>query len=363
VRENGGCKVARREAASPHGMCTTIKRPGPTRIYSASFSNTAGKVTERGAHAFLLVRRGAPGTGSLRERPTVTSKIDMQDEIVSRIANTLDAQLTEEEARRSERSPHPNSMDLYFQGKALLYKGWTPEYLAQARSMFERALALDSKNIEAMVWMARIDVTVGASYMTDGAAHLGLAEETVLKVLCVAPDHAFAHLILGAALNFTNRGVQAIAEFERALALDRNLAEAHEHIGWAKYFMGGGAETEAHIKEAFRLSPRDIFASRWMMWVGFAKLQLDSEAEALGWFRRSIEANRNIPLAHFGLAAALALLGSLDQAKSAAKAGLAGDPSVSIRRFRDNVPSDNPAYLAKRERLYQALRMAGVPEG
>jgi tetratricopeptide (TPR) repeat protein len=121
--------------------------------------------------------------------------------------------------------------------------------------------------------------------------------------------------------------------------------------------------TEAHIKEAFRLSPRDIFASCWMMWVGFAKLQLDSEAEALGWCRRSIEANRNIPLAHFGLAAALALLGSLDQAKSAAKAGLADDPSVSIRRFRDNAPSDNPAYLAKRERLYQALRMAGVPEG
>jgi hypothetical protein len=25
VRENGGCKVARREAASPHGMCTTLK--------------------------------------------------------------------------------------------------------------------------------------------------------------------------------------------------------------------------------------------------------------------------------------------------------------------------------------------------
>jgi hypothetical protein len=43
---------------------------------------------------------------------------DMQDEIVSRLANALDAQLTEEEARRSERSAHPNSVDLYFQGKA-----------------------------------------------------------------------------------------------------------------------------------------------------------------------------------------------------------------------------------------------------
>jgi TolB-like protein/class 3 adenylate cyclase len=58
---------------------------------------------------------------------------NMQDEIVSHLADTLDAKLTEREARRSERSPHPNSIDLYFQGKALLHRGWTPEYLAQAR--------------------------------------------------------------------------------------------------------------------------------------------------------------------------------------------------------------------------------------
>ena len=57
---------------------------------------------------------------------------DMQDEIVSRLANTLDAQLTEQEARRSERSPHSNSMDLYFQGKAAFNRG--PEHVAQARS-------------------------------------------------------------------------------------------------------------------------------------------------------------------------------------------------------------------------------------
>jgi len=68
---------------------------------------------------------------------------DMQDEIVSRLANTLEAQLTEEEARRSERSPHPNSTDLCFQGKALLNKWWTPKYLAHARDVFELAQAAD----------------------------------------------------------------------------------------------------------------------------------------------------------------------------------------------------------------------------
>jgi TolB-like protein len=82
---------------------------------------------------------------------TVADLFDMQDEIVSRLANTLHAELTEQEARRSERSPHPSSMDLYFQGKTWLYKGWTPQYAARARGLFERAVALDPDNLEATI--------------------------------------------------------------------------------------------------------------------------------------------------------------------------------------------------------------------
>jgi TolB-like protein/class 3 adenylate cyclase len=48
----------------------------------------------------------------------VVDLFDMQDEIVSRLANTLDAQLIAAEARRAEGLLHPNSMDLYFQGRA-----------------------------------------------------------------------------------------------------------------------------------------------------------------------------------------------------------------------------------------------------
>jgi hypothetical protein len=63
----------------------------------------------------------------------VVDLFDMQDEIVSRLANTLKAQLIEVEARRAERSLHPSSMDLYFQGRACMDRGLTPESLAQAQ--------------------------------------------------------------------------------------------------------------------------------------------------------------------------------------------------------------------------------------
>jgi hypothetical protein len=45
------------------------------------------------------------------------------------------------------------------------------------------------------------------------------------------------------------------------------------------------------------------------------------------------------------------------------QAGLALNPSFTIRRYRTNTPSNHPVYLAGRERVYEGMRMAGVPEG
>jgi tetratricopeptide (TPR) repeat protein len=158
---------------------------------------------------------------------------------------------------------------------------------------------------------------------------------------------------------------RGIAECEHALALDRNLARAHAVIGLGKFFLGRGAETEAHVNEAFRLSPRDTLASRWKAYVGHAKAQIGADAEAVLWLRRSLDANRNYSVGHFDLAAALARLGELDEARAAAQAGLALDPSFTIRRYRDatNARSDNPAFLAGRDREIEGMRLAGVPEG
>jgi TolB-like protein/Tfp pilus assembly protein PilF len=293
----------------------------------------------------------------------VADLFDMQDEIVSRLANTLKAQLIEVEARRAERSLHPNSMDLYFQGRACMDKGLTPESLAQAQGFFQRALALDPGNIGALIGAASADATIGGAYMTDNrAAHLATAKTTLIKVLSMAPQHAVAHLVLGGVEIATNRAARGIEQCERALALDRNLADAHAHIGLAKYLIGRGTETEVHINEALRLSPRDIYAFRWLLYVGFAKVQLNADADAVAWFRRSVEANRNYPPTHFGLAATLVLVGSLGEARAAAQAGLALDPSFNIGRFRVGASSDNATYLAGRERIVEGMRMAGVPE-
>jgi TolB-like protein/class 3 adenylate cyclase/Tfp pilus assembly protein PilF len=289
---------------------------------------------------------------------------EMQDEIVARLANQLGTELTAAQARRAQQTPNPDSMDLYFQGLASFNRGTNLENMDHARGFFERALALDPNNLDALLGVGRADRAVGGAFLSDDRpARLASAEATMGKVLSLRPNDARAHEILGQSQVQTKRTAQGIAEFERALALDPNLAAAHGDIGLAKIFIGRAEETEAHVTEALRLSPRDSFAWNWLHFAGGAKLTLGADEEAVARLRRSIEINRTFPLAHFFLAAALANLGKLDEAQAETRVGLTLDPTFTIQRFRAGQESDNPIFLAGKERIFEGMRKAGVPEG
>jgi TolB-like protein/class 3 adenylate cyclase/Tfp pilus assembly protein PilF len=288
---------------------------------------------------------------------------DMQDEIVARLANQLGTELIAAEARRAQEAPNPDSVDLYFQGLASFNQGITLENMAQARVFFERALALDPNNIDALLGVGRVDANMGASFLSDDrSARLNAAEVTIGGVLSRRPNDPLAHEILGGVLHQTKRPDQAIAELERALVLDPNLAAAHGGIGLAKIFIGRARETEGHVNEALRLSPRDSFAWQWLQYAGGAKLTLGADEEAVARLRRSIEVNRNSPFVHFFLAAALANLGKLEEAQAETRFALALDPAFTIQRFRAGQENNNPVFLAGKERIFEGMRMAGVPK-
>ena len=365
-RINGAFVIARNTAFTFKGKAVDVKKLGHELNIRYVLE---GSVQRSGNRLRVNVQLIDAETGNHlwaeRFDKPVADLFDMQDEIVSRLANTLNAELIAAEARRAERSPHPDAMDLYFEGWAWLNRGAaTPENIAQAQRFFERALLLDPCCVEALVGAALADVqTVQHLFIDDRTARLAAAETAALKALSLAPNHAEANRILGLVQIFTNRVAQSIAQCERALALDRNLASAHATIGVAKYIIGRGVETEAHITEALRLSPRDVSVHLWMMYAGIAKLWQGADAEALAWLRRCIETNRTNALGHFYLAAALAQLGELNEARAMAQAGLALLPGFTISRYRASAHNDHPAYLAGRERTYEGLRLAGVPEG
>ena len=363
-RISGAFVIARNTAFTFKGKAVDVKKLG--RELNVRYV-LEGAVQRGGNRLRLNVQLIDAETGNHlwaeRFDKPVADLFDMQDEIVSSLANTLEAQLIAVEARRAKRSIHPDAMDLYFQGWELRNKGSSPEHIAQARGYFERALALDPCSIDALVGIAAVDFAASQTRSVTTGLHVSRQPKRRRPKRCRWHRTMPGLTISWASSTPSNRVARGIAECERALALDRNLVSAHAAIGMAKYVIGRGTETEAHVREALRLSPHDPRAYMWISYAGTAKLWQGADAEAVAWYRRSVEANRNYPLSHFYLAVALAYIGELDEARAAVQAGLAVHPSFTINRYRASAHCDHPAYLAGRERTYEGMRLAGVPEG
>ena len=288
----------------------------------------------------------------------------MQDEIVASLASQLGVELMRSEARRAERTPTPDSMDLYFQGMSWINKGRNPADTERGRGFFERALALDPDNLDAAVGLACADLQAAVGYYVDDKTErLESVEANLNRVLSRSPNNAQARYCLGRAFIQNKRGVEGIAECERALVLNPNLASAHAQIGLAKIFDGHPEETESHEREALRVSPHDTEAGVWVAYIAIAKLYLGAYEEALDGYRRAKDLDPNYATGRFNMAAVLVELGRLDEARAEVQAGLTLNPGFAIRRYRAGAQSDNPVFLKGRERIIEDMRRAGVPEG
>ncbi len=127
---------------------------------------------------------------------------DMQDEIVARLAGALHAQLVAAEARRAEKVPNPDSMDLYFQGMAWFYKGLTPHYMVQARGYFDRALIADPDNIDALIGLAGAEAIEGVnSFATDPRDVLCCGRSKVDQSPVVGPGSCRWPYVVGTCLH------------------------------------------------------------------------------------------------------------------------------------------------------------------
>ena len=328
-----------------------------------------GSVQRRGDRLRVNAQLISAETGSHlwaeRFDKAVADLFETQDEIVARLARQLDAMLIAVEAGRAERAPPPDSTDMLFQGLASFNRGPAPDNLVRALGYFERALTIGPKNVDALAWKATIHAfayTMGFA-LDDKAPPLVSAETAATTALALAPDHALAHFAMSMVFGFSKRIERAIAECERSIALDRNNALAHATIGLHKLHLDRAEETAAHVEEALRLSPRDVFVFVWLAIAGYASDFLRRYEEAAAWQRRSIETNPHYSIAQFHLASALAHLGRMEEARAAAQAGLAIDPRFTVGWFLTVRYSDSLAHLAWRERLADGMRKAGLPEG
>jgi TolB-like protein/tetratricopeptide (TPR) repeat protein len=290
---------------------------------------------------------------------------DMQDEITTRLARTVGIELVAAEGRRAERE-RPNNMDavdLTMRGWAILNQPLSLRRDRAACDLFEAALRLDDSNVEALIGLAFYhgnELRTFAS--TNRDEQLRIAQMAISEALRLAPTNALAHFVQANLLHVSGATERALRELELAIAIDRNLAWAHADAGFLKVLLGRAEEAEVDLTNAIRLSPRDPGLDRWYALLGIADLFLGRLEPALDRLRKSVEMNPNVAMPHFFLAAALALSGRATEAREVRTAGFDLDPHFTVARFRNERRSENPTFLAQRERIYEGLRLAGVLE-
>jgi tetratricopeptide (TPR) repeat protein len=157
---------------------------------------------------------------------------------------------------------------------------------------------------------------------------------------------------------------EAIVEEEHALALNPSYVATYSTMGIAYLELGSPSAAVAAQKRALQLSPRDRLQYAFYETLGEANFMLRNDAEAIGWFHRSIADSPGYPISHAYLVAELALGGHRKQAREmlARYLSLRDTRARTIARFRELSTSDNAQYLASQERLYRGLREAGLPE-
>jgi TolB-like protein/class 3 adenylate cyclase len=290
---------------------------------------------------------------------------DMQDEITARLARTLDVELVAAESLRAQRERPSNmdAVDLTMRGEAIFNRSVSWERMREARPVFEAALRLDDRNVGALLGLVRTHTYELNNFLSDKPAEqLLIADAAVLKALTLAPENAEAHLLRAMVLQSSKLPERALRECELAISLDRNLADAHARAGVLKIFLGRAQETEVHVAEAIRLSPRDPDLPYWHLFTGAANLYLGELECAVDHLRKSVEVGPDYELPHFYLASALALMDRDEEAAQVLAVGQRLGPGFNIGRFRAQAIGSNPIYLGQRERLYEGMRKAGVPE-
>ena len=291
----------------------------------------------------------------------------VQDQITQRIAGALHVVLIDAESQRAlrERPTNPEVITLTMRGSALLNKQASRESTERARELFEAALRLNAEHLPALNGLAQTMLVQWQStwYPRSSKEHLAELDAVMKKALAVKPDDAIAIYHRGYVLKRLHQDLhQALAAFERAIALDPNLAVAHNYVGQIKVFLGRANEAAEHTLKAIQLSPRDPQLALWYYQLALTYIHQQRYDEAVEWGRRSVEVNPNLRYPYRILAAALALSGQPDEAKLVAAEMLRRYPRETISSFLVREPWPDPVYRQGQNREVMGMRLAGIPE-
>jgi len=244
--------------------------------------------------------------------------LQMQDEIVARLAHALELKYVDLAAARLKRTPaaNPAAEDLALQCYGILLKnGYVSKEADAGYRLCEQALAAEPNNVHALtVLSVKFWFPVALGRSADPKGDLGRADELVSRALALDPNFAGAHVVRANILRVQGRLDDAIAESERALALDPAHVDAYGTIGGAYTQLGQFENGLEFTDKAIRLSPHDSGLIYWYADKASDYIGLGQYDQAIEWARRAVAVDPNDPSAHYVLGLAYAFLGQDDKA-------------------------------------------------
>src|SRR5215831_6447407 len=186
---------------------------------------------------------------------------------------------------------------------------------AEAISLYERALALNARSVDAQSWLAVLLAGRVMNGMSDSVpTDIERAQTLATRALAVSPRSALAHLAKAQVLRAQNRPEEATPEYEAVIAFNRNWPHAIAALGWCKLWTGSLEEAILLQEQAIRISPRDPLIGAFYLRIGQARLLQSRTDEAIVWLERARNVNHGHPHSHAWLAAAYVVKGETERA-------------------------------------------------
>ena len=288
----------------------------------------------------------------------------VQDEVACTIVAILAAHVNRAEIERSLNKPPETwqAYDYYLRAAgvhASVFSSYKVAELYEVRSLLEQSIMIDPSYARAYARLAFSHVTAWINPL-DGdyrnPSVLDRAYELARKAVQLDPNLAQARAQLGHILIRRSEHEAALAEFERAMALNPNFTDWR--YGEALVFAGEPARAIETIERHMRVDP--FYAPLAPGFLGFAHYMLKQYSKALPWLRECASRSPNMRAGHNWLAATYAQLGDVEKARAEAAEALRIDPRWTIEGAGRQLNAFKRTQDA--EHFFDGLRKAGLPE-
>ena len=287
---------------------------------------------------------------------------DLQDEMTQIIAAALEPELNAVERERAVRKS-PDNLDAWELYQRALWHMWSYEEdkVTIAMDLFQKAIQADPGFAPAYAYLAySCYITVIMGFAEDPAARLGEGLSAAKMALHCDDKDAIPYFAAGRIYMMLGDHDASIASLEKSIALNPNFAQSYHGLGFALALAGRLEEAKRTTQKAIDLSPRDPMLWAFTIVHALSCALNDEHQEALTWAQRTLQ----IPTAtgywaHAVMAAALANLDRLEEARTALANAVREKPDLSIAYLKTNLPTKHTHGL---DPYLKGMRKAGLPE-